>query len=83
MKTVLPLISIGKGVRIPCDLNTSPLKSFNTIGDEMRVGELRAFQHDKDIIHVVTPSSKTIQQMVLSRQPMFNMNVTKGGRCGS
>ena len=48
----------------------------------MRVGEPRACQHEKDIIHVVIPSSRMVQKMFLLRQPMVNLKVTEGGGHG-
>ena len=83
MESVLPPISMGKVVRIPCGLNTCPSNAFNTVGEETRVGQPRAYPHDKDIIHVAAPSSKIVQHMFFPRQPMVNMKVTKGGRRGS
>jgi len=83
MEIVLPPISKRKAVRISCGLNTCPSNAFNTVRDEMRVGEPRDFQHDKDMIHVATPSSKMVRKMFLLRQLMVNMKVTEGGRHGS
>ena len=60
METFFPPIDIGKVVRIPCSLNTCPSNAFNTVGDEMRVGEPRVCQHNKDIIHIVVPSSRNV-----------------------
>ena len=83
MVTVLPSISTGKAVRIPWGLKICPSNAFNTVGEEMRVGETRAYQNDKDIMQVAAPSSKTVRQMFLPRHPMVNMKVTDGGRWGS
>ena len=53
------------------------------VGDVVSCGEPMAFQHDKDIMQVVAPSSITVRKIFLLRQPTMIWNASWCERCNS
>ena len=68
---------MGREVRIPCSLKRCPSNDFNMVGDVVSSGDPNAFQHDNDIMQVVTPLSTTIQQIFFLRKPTMIWNASE------
>ena len=56
-ETIFPLSSMGNVEIIPWGWKVCPSNAFKMVDDVTRDGELRALQHDMDIIQVEDPSS--------------------------
>jgi hypothetical protein len=74
---------MGKDVIILRCLKEYPSKYLRMVGDVVIFVEQRDFQHDKDIMQVVIPSSITVRNIFLFRQPTMIFNASWCERQGS
>jgi hypothetical protein len=66
-ETVFPASSTGNEGRILWGLKKCPSKDLRMVYDVVSWGEPRDFQHVKDMMHVVVPSSSIVQKTFLLR----------------